>query len=144
MKYLLLSIALIFAFGVFGSFNQKNQLDVWQELEIFHQAIAFTFHPAEDGDFEPVKNDSKELVEAVQKLLTSKLPVYFEKMENEELKNELQTSLQKLFKQCTDLHNLVQTQKTTDQEFLDTLNDVHSTYHHIEELNNKAKNKSKE
>ncbi len=142
MKYLFSFITLVFIFVASSSFNQikKNtQIDVWEELETFHQAIALTFHPAEDGDFEPVKKDSKELVEAAQNLSTSKLPAYFEKMENEELKNDLQTTLQKLVKQSTDLHNLVETKKATDKELLAELNNLHSTYHHIEELNNKAK-----
>lgn len=142
MKHLFSFIALVFVFAAFSSFNQikkNSQTDVWEELETFHQAIALTFHPAEDGDFEPVKNDSDELVEAAEKLSTSKLPAYFEKMENEELKNDLQTTLEKLVKQSTDLHNLVETKKASDKELLAELNNLHSTYHHIEELNNKAK-----
>jgi hypothetical protein len=144
MTRLFLSIALVFTFLVAGSFIQKTQptqlvqIDVWEELESFHQAIALTFHPAEDGDFEPVKNDSDELVEAAKKLLISKLPAYFEKMENKELKNELRTTFQKLVKQSKELHNLVEQKKVTDKILLEELSNLHSTYHHIEELNNQA------
>ncbi|WP_041263992.1 hypothetical protein [Bernardetia litoralis] len=136
MKHLFSSLALVFIFVAFSSFNQT---DVWEELEAFHQAIALTFHPAEDGDFEPVKNDSDELVEAAQKLLTAKLPVYFEKSKNQDLKNDLQTTLQKLVKQSKELHTLVESKKATDEELVTELNNLHSTYHHIEELNHKAK-----
>jgi len=55
------------------------------------------------------------------------------------LKTELQTALQKLVQQSKDLHNLVQTKKVTDAILLEELNNLHSTYHHIEELNNNAK-----
>ncbi len=136
MKHLFSSLALVFVFIAFSSFVQ---IDVWEELEVFHQAIALTFHPAEDGDFEPVKNDSDELVEAAENLLNSKLPAYFEKNETQKFKNELQNTLQKLVKQSKDLHTLVQEKKMTDQQLLAQLNNLHSTYHHIEELNNKAK-----
>lgn len=136
MKHLFSSLALAFIFIAFSSFIQ---IDVWEELEVFHQAIALTFHPAEDGDFEPIKNDSDELVEAAQNLLKSNLPTYFDKTENENLKIELQTTLQKLVQQSTDLHNLVQDKKATDATLLKELNNLHTTYHHIEELNNQAK-----
>jgi hypothetical protein len=111
MKHLFSSIALVFTFLIFASFaqtTQSAQIDVWEELEVFHQAIALTFHPAEDGDFAPVKNDSHELVEAAQKLSISKLPVFFEKVENEKLKTELQTAFQKLIKQSKELNNQAQ------------------------------------
>lgn len=121
------------------SYSKKvKQTDVWEELEAFHQSIALTFHPAEDGDFEPVKNDSDELVEAAQKLSTSKLPAFFEKIENKELKTELQMTFQKLVKQSKELHNLVEEKKSTNKELLVKLHNLHSTYHHIEELNNQA------
>ncbi|PIY10923.1 MAG: hypothetical protein COZ18_05095 [Flexibacter sp. CG_4_10_14_3_um_filter_32_15] len=142
MKQLFSFIALVFVFIAFSSFSQKKQriqIDAWEELEAFHLSIALTFHPAEDGDFEPIKNDSDELVEAAQNLLKAKLPAYFEKSESENLKTELQTALQKLVQQSKDLHNLVQTKKVTDAILLEELNNLHSTYHHIEELNNNAK-----
>lgn len=145
MKYLFLSIALVFGFIAFTSFSQKKliQIDVWEELEAFHLSIALTFHPAEDGDFEPVKNDSDELVEAAEKLSISKLPAYFEKPENEKLKIELQTAVEKLLKKANELHNLVKKEKATDTELLAELNTLHSIYHHIEDLNSRAKKANK-
>ncbi|WP_375559204.1 hypothetical protein ACE193_15880 [Bernardetia sp. OM2101] len=143
-KRLFLFFSVLFTYLFFTSFVQTNQLqltqiDVWEGLEAFHMSIALTFHPAEDGDFEPVKNDSDELVEAAENLLSSKLPVYFEKSESKKLKKDLQTTLQKLVKQSKELHTLVETKKATDKELLTKLNNLHSTYHHIEELNNQAK-----
>lgn len=139
-KILSASTLVLFALLVFSSFVQKKsiQTDVWEELEGFHNAIALTFHPAEDGDFEPIKKDSKELVEAAQKLSTSTLPVYFEKTENETLKTDLQNTFPKLIKECEDLHALVE-KKATDEELLAALTNLHETYHHIEHLNHKAK-----
>ena len=147
MLRLFSSIALIFTFLIFASLNQKlqpSQIDIWEELEVFHQAIALTFHPAEDGDFEPVKNDSDELVEAAEKLSTSKLPTYFEKAENEKLKNQLQITLQKLVTESRELHFLITQKKGTDKEILSGLSNLHSTYHHIEELNSRAKKTKKD
>lgn len=134
MRHLFLSIAFVFI-----AFSSFIQIDIWQELEVFHQAIALTFHPAEDGDFEPVRNDSDELLEAAEKLSISKLPVYFDKSENEILKNELQITVEKLVKQSKDLHSLVE-KKVSDGILLEELGNLHKTYHHIEELNNQAKN----
>ena len=136
-------VALFLMSLLFTSFISKKQLlvDIWEDLERFHQAIALTFHPAEDGDFEPVKNDSKELVEAAEKLSSSKLPSYFDK--NENLKNELYTILEKLVIQTKDLDRLVEEKTATDQELLAQLNALHTTYHHIEGINRQAKEAKK-
>ncbi|WP_338761385.1 hypothetical protein WAF17_15405 [Bernardetia sp. ABR2-2B] len=119
--------------------KDAKQTTVWEELEVLHQAIALTFHPAEDGDFEPVKNDSDELLEAAKNLSNSELPAYFEKTENQILKKEIQVVFPKLVQQSKELHNLVQEKKATDKELLQKLNNLHSIYHHIEKLNNQAK-----
>ena len=147
MKSLFSLTTLFFIFLVVSSFaqksqSQKNQTDVWGELEAFHQSIALTFHPAEDGDFEPVKNDSDELVENAEKLSIVKLPVYFEKSQNKKLKKEVQITLQKLVKQSKELHSLVE-KKATNELLLEQLSNLHSTYHRIEELNNQAKKTKK-
>ncbi len=144
---LLLFIAILSTILFLSSFarsTKSDQKDNWEELEIFHRAIALTFHPAEDGDFEPIKNDSDELVEAAQNLLNGNLPAYFEKIENKKLKITLQKELQKLVQQSTDLHSLVeeeQEEKVTDKVLLEKLSSLHDTYHRIEELNNEARKK---
>ena len=138
---LLLVVSTILTFTILSSFIQKNttQADVWEELNLFHQAIALTFHPAEEGDFEPIRNDSDELVEAAQNLLKSELPIYFEEKGNESLKEELQTIFKRLVEQSIDLHKLVETKEATNQLLLEKLNDLHTTYHRIEELDSQAK-----
>lgn len=142
MKYknrLLTLFCLSFIF--FASSFKAYQIDVWEDLEVFHQAIALTFHPAEDGDFEPIRNDSKELLEAAQNLSKSKLPTYFEKSENDATKKELLQNIQQLLEQSEALHKLAQDKTTTNEMLLNALKQLHATYHRIEEVNSTAKKK---
>lgn len=138
-KYLSSVVVLVFIFLFFSSFFRPYQIDIWEDLEVFHQAIALTFHPAEDGDFKPVRTDSKELVDAAKRLSETKLPAYFEKKENTALKEEVLKSIKTLLEQSSELHNLAKTEKTTNEVLLVALKELHSTYHQIEELDSKAR-----
>lgn len=126
---------------LFSSFSTPHQIDIWEDLEVFHQAIALTFHPAEDGDFKPIRNDSDELLEAAKRLSETKLPAYFEKKENAALKEEVLKNIKMLLEQSEELHNLAQNKNTTDTTLFTALKKLHDTYHHIEELNKKARQK---
>ena len=122
-----------------SSFSKPYQIDIWESLEVFHQAIALTFHPAEDGDFKPVRTDSNELVDAAKLLSSTKLPAYFEKKENAALKEEVLKNIKMLVQQSSELHKLAKTGKTTNETLLVALKKLHSTYHQIEELDSKAR-----
>ena len=61
MKTLSLSLLLATTFGAIVSFAQPKKAE-WKEQQAFHGVMAATFHPAEEGNFAPLKQKSGELV----------------------------------------------------------------------------------
>ena len=79
---------------------EVKKKDEWAELKSFHTVISQTFHPAEEGDFKPIRERSGELMEAANELNNSKAPEEFNK---EEIKNATEA----LATKTKDLHQLV-------------------------------------
>jgi superoxide dismutase len=59
----------------------KGKFDDWQELKDFHKVMSQTFHPSEEGNLQPIKTRSKEMVEKANLLAKSTIPVEFNKKE---------------------------------------------------------------
>ena len=95
----------------------------WAELKGFHKVISQTFHPAEEGDFKPIRERSGELMEAATTLNDSKAPEEFNKP-------EIKEATQALAVKTKDLHQLIQGD-VSDEQLMKSLNDVHDTFHTI-------------
>jgi hypothetical protein len=57
------TLLLLIAFTVFGGFNTvlSQEKTKWKEMEAFHEIMAKTFHPAEEGKLEAIKVRSQEM-----------------------------------------------------------------------------------
>jgi len=95
----------------------------WVELKSFHKVISQTFHPAEEGDFKPIRERSGELMEAANELNNSKAPEEFNK-------DDIKKATEALATKTKNLHQLVQGE-ITDEDLMTSLNDVHDTFHTI-------------
>ena len=118
MKKLLVMLTMAMVSAI--AFAQSKPSD-WAELKAFHGVMSQTFHPAEEGKLEPVKNRSGEMVEKAVAWQKSTPPAEFNKPEiKKELKNlvkgskELDKMVKKnaadadLTKKITDLHDVFQ------------------------------------
>lgn len=61
--------------------NAQDKFAAWPALGSFHTVMSATFHPAEKGDFDPVKQRSGEMVDKAALLEKSAVPAQFDKPE---------------------------------------------------------------
>lgn len=123
LNYLILSFIII----LFHSFSLQAQskFDSWPELKAFHTVMSQTFHPSEEGNLEPIKTRSAEMVTKADVLATSKIPAEFDK-------KEVKDAVLKLAIDSKKLHELIQ-QKASDKTISKALEDLHNTFHLIVE-----------
>jgi superoxide dismutase len=101
----------------------KGKFDEWQALKDFHRVMAQTFHPSEEGDLEPIKKRSAEMMEKAEVLAKSDIPAEFDR-------KEVKIATKKLASDSKKLHQLIQN-KGTDEAISKTLSDLHDTFHTI-------------
>lgn len=101
----------------------KNIFDDWIAIKEFHKVMSSTFHPAEEGNLEPIKTRSQELLDKAKNLKTAPIPA--------ELKPKVNLlTIDKLIKDCENVNRLVKN-KAKDAEIIKVLNQAHDTFHEI-------------
>jgi len=123
IKYLFICLMAITA--LIQTVNAQSKFDSWPELKSFHTVMSQTFHPSEEGNLEPIKTRSAEMVAKSEALQKSKIPAEFDKKEVKDAVNKLAIDSKKL-------HELIQN-KGTDEEIKKALSDLHDTFHLIVE-----------
>jgi len=103
--------------------HREVQKDNWKESSDFHSVMAATFHPAEDGNFKPVRERASELVTKAEAWLNSTPPA---DMNRPEIKAKLKT----LVAEATAVKNLVD-KKASDDDLKKQLSTLHDTFHTI-------------
>lgn len=101
----------------------KSIFDDWTAIKDFHKVMSSTFHPAEEGNLEPIKTRSQELLDKAKLLKTSNIPNELKPKVNME-------TIDKLIKDCDKVHKLVKS-KSKDSEIMKALNTAHDTFHEI-------------
>ncbi len=97
----------------------------WKEMETFHAVMSTTFHPAEEGKFEPIRTRSGEMVEKAIAWKNSIAPSGY----NQEA---VQKILVKLVKGAKKVNNLVQ-KSASDADLKEQLTALHDVFHEIAE-----------
>jgi superoxide dismutase len=101
----------------------KGKFDDWQALKDFHKVMTETFHPSEEGNLEPIKKRSAEMVEKAISLESSVIPAEF-------YNDKVLAALQKLAKDSKKLDKLVKSKKS-DKELGEALTKLHDVFHEI-------------
>ncbi len=96
----------------------------WAELKAYHTVMAATFHPAEDGNLEPVKQRSGELASVSKAWLQSKPPADFNKP-------AILEKLKLLQVESAALDTLISGKKATDADIKASLFKLHDRFHEI-------------
>jgi predicted HAD superfamily Cof-like phosphohydrolase len=104
------------------TFAQSKPSD-WAQLKDFHAVMSQTFHPAEEGKLDPIKNRSGEMVEKAIAWQKSTPPADFDKP-------EIKKSLSKLVKGSKELDKMVK-KNASDAEITKKLTDLHDVFHEI-------------
>jgi superoxide dismutase len=103
--------------------KKKGKFDDWQALKDFHKVMSQTFHPSEEGNLEPIKKRSGEMVEKAELLAKSVIPAEFNT-------KEVIAAVQKLATESKKLDAMVKGKKS-DQELTAALAKLHDVFHEI-------------
>ena len=122
MKHLKTFLALTFIFVV-NSISAQSTFEKWPAIKEFHEVMSQTFHPAEEGNFAPIKARSEEMMTKANKVVKSDIPKEF-KIE------AILASAGKLETQSAALHKLVISGATNDVIFK-SMTTLHDTFHEI-------------
>lgn len=103
--------------------KKKGKFDDWQALKDFHKVMSQTFHPSEEGNLQPIKERSGEMVQKAELLGKSTIPAEFNSKEVVAAVKKLETDSKKLDK-------LVKSKKS-DKELTEALSKLHDVFHEI-------------
>ncbi len=113
-------LSLIFAANTISA---QSTFEKWPAIKEFHEVMSQTFHPAEEGNFAPIKARSEEMMTKATKVLKSDIPAAFKT-------EAVVASAGRLESKSKALHKLVTFGATNDVIFK-SLNDLHDTFHEI-------------
>ena len=108
---------------VANTITAQSTFDKWPALKEFHEVMSQTFHPAEEGNFAPIKTRSEEMMSKVAMLLKSDIPEEFRT-------NSILASSERLQLKSKALHKLV-ISNGSDAAILKSITDLHDTFHEI-------------
>jgi hypothetical protein len=96
----------------------------WDALQdAYHEVMAGTFHPAQDGNLQPLRERSKELKKAAKKWSKAKLP-------SKHAGKGLAMKLDALAKESAAINKLVKS-KVGDKELTDAIYGLHGIFHDV-------------
>lgn len=125
MKYIKSLLAIV-AFFTISSVSAQSITEKWKQLNDYHELLSKTFHPAEDGNFDPIKNSSEDLVVKAEALDLKTMP--------QELRtSQLDETIAVLKKQTKTVNDLVQ-KKAPNAEILRAFQNLHDVFHRIVEI----------
>ena len=119
-RNVLLAVMLVCSFMLVGVAAKAHE---WKEKDEFHKVIAATFHPSEEGNFEPIRSRVGELYDKAVAWSKSTPPADFNKP-------EIKTALKELVDGIAALKAMVE-KKATNDELKPKLEAVHETFHKI-------------
>jgi len=122
MKPLKTFLVLAFIFAA-NTISAQSTFEKWPAIKEFHGVMSQTFHPAEEGNFAPIKVRSEEMMIKAKLVVQSDIPAAFKT-------EAIVAAAGKLETQSATLHQLV-TSGATNKVLFKSLNDLHDTFHEI-------------
>ena len=122
MKKLFQLTLVIIAFLPIICFAQTKNA-VWPEMKTFHLYMAATFHPAEDGNLQPLREKADSLYNAAKIWQASAIPSNYKP-------TETAVALKKLVKQCASIKKYVGA-NMSDKDLTHLITEAHEIFHNI-------------
>ena len=119
-KILLLTAAFVFAIA---GFSQKE--GDWKEMHNFHGVMSKTFHPAEENDLKPVKENAADLLSKAKVWQSSTVPKGYKA-------DVAKPILKRLVSKCDDITKAVKAKKS-DADLKKMITEAHDIFHEIME-----------
>lgn len=117
------SLAIVLFIMAINTMSAQSTFDKWPAIKQFHEVMSQTFHPSEEGNLEPIKTRSEELMNMAAAVLKSDIPAEFKTA-------AILASAEKLQLKSKTLHKLVQS-KGSDAEITKSLAELHDVFHDI-------------
>ena len=121
----LLTLLMIFTAILISKPVNAQQKAKWNEMEAFHDVMAKTFHPAEEGKLEPIRSRSDEMVEKAMAWKNSTAPEGYDK-------TAVLKKLKELVKGTKEINKMVK-KNASDKELKEELTELHDVFHEIME-----------
>lgn len=123
MKKALQFAVVLMAFVPAIAFGQQAKV-TWPQLTTFHDMMSASFHPAEEGNFAPIRANAENLFNAARAWQKSAIPT--DQFKLKETKDALRT----LVLDCSAVHKAVLSNRP-DTELLRLLTQAHNSFHKI-------------
>jgi hypothetical protein len=124
MKKVIALLVVAFGFTTWNSASiAQGKLQDWKELKDFHKVMSQTFHPSEEGNLEPIKTRSGEMVEKAKALQASKIPASFDT-------EKVKTAVSNLVTGSENLDKAIKA-GAKDKKIKKSLSALHDTFHEI-------------
>ena len=120
-----LTLLMIFTAIVVSKPVNAQQKTKWNEMEAFHEVMAKTFHPAEEGKLEPIRSRSAEMLEKAIAWKNSTAPEGYDK-------TAVLKKLKELVKGAKEIDKMVK-KNASDKELKEELTELHDVFHEIME-----------
>jgi len=121
------SLKIVFAFVAMflaASFVNAQVKTEWKEKTEFHKVMSQTFHPAEEGNYAPIRSRINELVEKAEAFKNSQIPAEFTNQK------AIKSNLKKLAKQTKNFRKKIN-KGATDEQLKDDFMALHDTFHQV-------------
>ncbi|MCC7224992.1 MAG: superoxide dismutase [Chitinophagales bacterium] len=102
----------------------KGIFDDWQTMKDFHKVMAQTFHPSEEGNLQPIKTRSQEMLKKAEALKTATIPKEFDR-------REVRKTIDQLIDGSKKLDKLINSKKADDKAISKSLSELHDVFHKI-------------
>ncbi len=117
------SLAIVLFVMAINTMSAQSTFDKWPAIKQFHEVMSQTFHPSEEGNLEPIKTRSEELMTKAAAVLKSDIPAEFKTA-------AILASAEKLQLKSKSLHKMV-VAKASDAELTKSLAELHDVFHDI-------------
>lgn len=118
-KLLVLALAAIFTVGVHA------QEASWKQMEDFHNVMSKTFHPAEEGNLKPLKENITTLVAKAKAWESGAVPSGYDAKVAKPI-------LKQLVAKCTAVEAAIKAKKS-DKELTTLITATHDVFHELKE-----------
>jgi hypothetical protein len=122
MKKVIKLVVILIALLPSLSFAQ-TQNAVWAEMKAFHNYMSSSFHPAEEGNFAPLRTNADNMFLAAKAWKESTIPETFKP-------EETKAALRKLVSKCAEVKKAVEA-KLPDAKLLTLISEAHDVFHTI-------------
>jgi hypothetical protein len=116
---------ILFVFAVFLSLSGIAQKPEWKQMEEFHSVMSKTFHPAEEGNLTPTKENAANLTSKAKAWESAPIPKGYDAAIAKPI-------LKKLVASCEAVEAAVKAKKS-DKELTSLITKAHDDFHEIKE-----------